>query len=87
MCYNFDKNTCDRCRITKEACLKKHNYDRHAASFSLGHNGEVTCPECHKELELENLFALMDKREKEGKDLKKLMRLKHENQSKLRNQQ
>jgi hypothetical protein len=94
MCYNFDKNTCDRCGITKKENKKLYQdpfintYENNMnASFYLGFNGEAWCPKCHKELELEKLFAAMDKREKQGTDLKKLMRSKHENQSKLRNQQ
>lgn len=70
MSYNFDKNTCDRCGITKEEARKhpvdtgiNHYLYRYTTSFSLGHNGEVWCARCHKEIELERLFALMDARE------------------------
>lgn len=82
MGYNFDKNTCDRCGITKEENEKNYkdrnpflsNYEnRMTTSFHLGFNEEVWCPGCHGELELEKLFALMDKREAEGVDLKKIM--------------
>lgn len=74
MAYNFDKNICDRCGITEEEAKKypvdtginHYNY-RYSTSFYLGINNEVLCAKCHKEKELEDLFALMDKRDKKRK--------------------
>lgn len=67
MSYNFDKNTCDRCGVSKEQA--KGIYEelsngerRYTKSFSLGNNGEVHCAPCHKEKELESLFNLMDRK-------------------------
>ena len=74
--YNFEKNTCDICGITKEENLKKYIPDgyitatrdiRMEASFHLGHSGEVWCPSCFREKELQEIFDLMDKRENENK--------------------
>lgn len=68
--YNREKNTCDICGITKEENEKKlitgvklTYQERMNSSFLLGHNGEVWCPICFKEKELQELFDLMDKRE------------------------
>lgn len=72
--YNYVKDSCDRCHVTKaERDLKpamptgsaNFNYAS-TKSFSLGTDGSVLCPECHKEHKLESLFALMDAREKRG---------------------
>lgn len=66
--YNFDKETCDRCGITKQEA-KKHPVDtginhpqyRFTTSFYLGNRGQVNCAACHREMELETLFAAMDR--------------------------
>lgn len=71
MAYDFDKNTCDRCGITKEEAKKHpvdtgidHPFYRYTTSFSLGHNGEAWCARCARERALEQLFAAMDRAEK-----------------------
>jgi len=81
MGHNFDKNTCDVCGITKEENEKNYkeetphltNYqNKMKASFRLGFNEEVWCPKCYKEIELEKLFVLMDKREKKLNEISKV---------------
>lgn len=65
--YNFDKDTCDRCGMTKEEA-KNHPVDmgiecypfRYSTRFYLSIDGGVLCAGCHKETELEKLFKLMD---------------------------
>ena len=67
MAYNFTKNTCDRCGITKKEA-EKYPVDtginnflyRYSTSFKLGFNGEVHCARCAKEIGLEQLFKAMD---------------------------
>lgn len=76
--YNFDKDTCDRCGITKEEAKKHpvatgidHPEYKTTTSFYLSYDGGVLCARCHRESELESLFKLMDavdaKRAAEGK--------------------
>lgn len=68
--YDTEKDTCDRCGITK-AEARKHPVDtginhpeyRYSTSFSLGSRGQVHCARCHREIELESLFAWLDRRE------------------------
>jgi hypothetical protein len=67
MAYNFTKNTCDRCGITKEKAMNhpvdtgiNHPQYRYSTSFKLGFNGEVHCARCSKEIGLEQLFRAMD---------------------------
>ena len=68
MSYNYDKKNCDRCGISKEKRKTLPAFDtginhptyRYSTSFYLGFDGDVMCPECHKETELEKLFNLMD---------------------------
>jgi hypothetical protein len=69
--YNREKDTCDICGITKKDNEKRFisskygtYQERMESSFLLGHNGEVWCPYCFKEKELNELFDLMDRREK-----------------------
>jgi hypothetical protein len=71
MAYNYTKETCDRCGITKaQRNLKapmstgiNHPEYCYTKSFSLGGNGEVLCPECAREKKLEQLFRVMDARD------------------------
>ena len=71
---NFDKNTCDRCGITKEKHDIKYPWSPYAwarhkyASFRLGQDGSVLCGLCASEKQLEELFALMDARDKKFKE-------------------
>jgi hypothetical protein len=67
--YNFEKNTCDRCGITKEEAKKHpvetgidHPQYRLSTSFNLSLGGGVHCEKCHRESELEKLFTAMDAR-------------------------
>ena len=69
MAYNFEKNTCDRCGITKEEAKKRPvrtgiNHPTYAwtTSFSLDDKGGVWCAACAREMELKSLFDLMDKK-------------------------
>lgn len=79
MSYNFEKQTCDICGITKKERDKlpplhvniNHPEYQWTKSFKLGYNGEVWCPECHKEKKLELLFKIMDEREKRIKSCSK----------------
>ena len=65
--YNFEKDVCDRCGITKEEA-KKYPVDtgidqypfRYSTRFYLSTDGTVKCAKCHKEEGLESLFKLMD---------------------------
>lgn len=76
MAYNNNKDTCDRCGITKETAKKfpvdtgiNHYQYRYSTSFYLSFTGGVLCAKCHKESELESLFRVMDaadKRRKKG---------------------
>jgi len=73
MSYNFDKDICDRCGISKKEAEKypidtgiNHPFYRYSTSFYLDTNGGVLCAKCHKETELESLFKLMDKLEEGG---------------------
>ncbi len=71
--YNFDKETCDRCGIHKDNAPTvdtgiNHPQYRYSNSFYLNTNGRVLCTKCHKEEELESLFKLMDKRDKNRKE-------------------
>jgi hypothetical protein len=68
--YDFDKDTCDRCGISKVEAKKhpvetgvNHPEYRFSTSFSLGSRGQVHCAKCNREMELESLFATMDKRD------------------------
>ena len=71
MAYNFNKDTCDKCGITKEAFKQKKSYyfyslnpaEKSQASFQLGYDGSVLCYDCHKEKQLESLFKQMDARD------------------------
>jgi hypothetical protein len=63
--YNLEKDTCDACGVKREP-PPRFEYLRKQPSFRLGHNGEVWCDTCYRERELESLFKLMDKREKES---------------------
>jgi len=69
--YNFDKNTCDNCGITKEEAKNRpvatginHPDYAYTTSFYLGHNGEVNCAACHRENELKLCFEAMDRHDK-----------------------
>jgi hypothetical protein len=72
MPYNKEKDTCDRCGITKEAA-KNHpvktgiNHPDYATttSFYLSWDGGVTCARCHRELEIRKIFKAMDKEDKQ----------------------
>jgi hypothetical protein len=63
MAYNFDKNTCDICNITKEDllarinCVMSYAEKMQAGSFNLGQNGSVLCPDCHKENLLKKIIG------------------------------
>lgn len=66
--YNFEKDTCDDCGITKEEAKKypvntgiNHPDYRTTTSFSLSNNGGVWCARCHRERELRLLMAAMDR--------------------------
>jgi hypothetical protein len=69
--YNFTKNTCDRCGVTKEEAQTRPPVDtgidhpdyRYTKSFSLSLGGGVHCAACAREAELERLFAAMDRRD------------------------
>lgn len=71
MAYNFDKDTCDKCGVSKAQLKKLPPFDtginhpeyRWSRSMSLGFDGSVLCPRCAKEQELKGLFDLMDKAE------------------------
>ena len=52
MAYNFDKNTCDKCRITKDKVKKKML----KGSLRLGQDGSVLCSYCHKEKLLKDIM-------------------------------
>jgi hypothetical protein len=72
MAYNFNKKTCDRCGITEEEAKKypvetgiNHPFYNKTTSFFLGIDGSVTCARCHGEKELEDLFRVLDKKERE----------------------
>lgn len=75
MAYNFNKETCDKCGITKAQREKLppmptgigHPEYCETKSFRLDYDGSVLCPECHKEKQLESLFRLMDARDKKRK--------------------
>lgn len=66
--YDFTKNACDTCSITREERDKKpamltgidHPEYYQTRSFSLGADGSCLCPECAKEASLKSLFALTD---------------------------
>ena len=67
MTYNFDKDICDRCGITKEEAKKYSvntgiNYSLYCyiTSFYLDCNGRVLCARCYKEMELKSLFKVID---------------------------
>lgn len=72
MAYNWEKQTCDDCGISKEEAKKrpptptgiKHPVYSHSTSFRLGLNGDVRCAACHRENELKQLFAQIDARKK-----------------------
>ena len=65
-----DMTPCDRCKKTYGQRKKEppmptginHPEYCFTTSFYLSYYGGVTCPECHKEMELESLFKLMDAR-------------------------
>jgi len=63
MTYNFDKDTCDICNITKDDLLKRINcamtyVERmQLGSFNLGLDGSVMCPDCHKENLLKSIIG------------------------------
>lgn len=75
MAYNFKKKTCDKCGITQAAANKKppldtgidHPLYRYTTSHRLGADGSVLCAWCHREKELEDLFAAMDRAEERAK--------------------
>lgn len=62
MSYNFDKNTCDECRISKEEihkrvdCAMTYAEKMHKCSFVLGQDGSVLCPDCFKEKALKEII-------------------------------
>ena len=65
---SYASKTCDRCGITEEQFYKTHpkridylNYNPLDSMF-IGANDEYWCGPCHKELELEKVFKLLDKR-------------------------
>ena len=72
--YNFKKETCDVCGISKEKRKNMPpmqtgiNHPEYCltTSFKLGFDGSVLCPECSKEKQLKELFDLMDRREIHG---------------------
>jgi ribosomal protein S27AE len=71
MALPADKLICSRCGKSKAQRLLEPAFDtginhpeyRYSKSFMLSYTGRVTCPECHKEEELESLFKLMDARD------------------------
>lgn len=70
MSYNFKKTTCDDCgkkKPPKIIGMMRDPDGSYPNSFRLGQNGEVWCPECHKEKMLAELFDQMDKRESNRK--------------------
>lgn len=79
--YNFDKNTCDKCGITKEEAKKfpvatgiNHPEYRTTTSFSLSQDGGVLCARCNREAEIKSCMDAMDRyAEKHGE--KKLAKL------------
>ncbi len=67
MGYNFEKDTCDLCGITKKAAKTRpvstginHPEYGTTTSFSLGYDSSVLCAACHKERELSNLLTLFE---------------------------
>lgn len=61
MAYNFDKNTCDKCGISKEdiktSTFKSYQDKMLTESFRLGQDGSVLCPDCHKENQLKSILG------------------------------
>lgn len=66
--YNYNKDTCDICNVTKKEYHEKHGtpsyFDKENMwkSFQLDTKGGVLCGHCHKEKQLESLFNLMDRK-------------------------
>jgi hypothetical protein len=69
---SYSNKRCDRCNITEKEFYKHH--PKNPEWVSLGYNPLNTfywdgsdgywCGECHKEIQLEKLFKLMDDRKK-----------------------
>ena len=71
MAYNFDKDVCNRCGISKKEAKKfpvntgiDHPFYRYSTSFYLSMNGDVLCAKCNKEMELKKVFEAIDHYEK-----------------------
>lgn len=77
MGYDFDKQHCDICSISKEMLKKNPIYTGNAypyeysSGFQLGFDGSALCWTCHKEKSLKELFAMLDARKK--KETEKVM--------------
>lgn len=59
MAYNFDKDTCDLCGITKEKAKEipvltgiDHPKYKYSTSFYYSFTGEVLCAQCHRGKEI-----------------------------------
>lgn len=70
--YDFAKNNCDRCGISKEEAKKfpvdtgiNHPGYRYSISFYLDNKGGALCARCHREQEIAWAIAAIDRREKQ----------------------